>query len=54
MGNLFLSFTIAIGGAIGLVTLSRAFDLEFYLSRILPLVPIFYAIIYEFLEKRKK
>ncbi len=54
MGNLFLSFTIAIGSAIGLVTLSRAFDLEFYTNKILPLVPILYAIIYEVLEHRKK
>ncbi len=44
---------IAIGGAIGLVTLSRSFNLEFYTTRIFPLIPIFYAIIYEILEKRK-
>jgi len=54
MGNLFLSFTIAIGSAIGLVSLSRAFDLEFYTNKVLPLIPLFYAIVYEFLEKRKK
>lgn len=54
MGNLFLSFTIAIGSAIGLVTLSRAFDLEFYTYKILPLIPIFYAIVYEVLERGKK
>jgi hypothetical protein len=54
MGNLFLSFTIAIGSAIGLVTLSRAFDLETYTNKILPLIPIFYAIIYEVLERRTK
>src|SRR3989304_2897108 len=53
MNNLFLSFMIAIGGAIGLVTLSRTFNLEFYTTRIFPLIPIFYAIIYEILEKRK-
>lgn len=53
MGNLFLSFTIAIGGAVGLVTLSRIFDLESYSSRIFPLIPILYAIIYEVLEKKK-
>ncbi|HUJ18343.1 MAG TPA: hypothetical protein VL197_10165 [Nitrospirota bacterium] len=53
MGNLFLSFTIAIGGAIGLVTLSRVFDLETYSSRVFPLIPILYAIIYEVLERRK-
>jgi len=53
MGNLFLSFTIAIAGAIGLVILSRVFDLEFYTNKILPLIPILYAIIYEVLEHRK-
>jgi len=53
MGNLFLSFTIAIGGAIGLVALSKVFDLEFYTNKILPLVPILYAIIYEVLEHKK-
>ncbi len=53
MGNLFLSFSIAIGGAIGLVSLSRIFDLETYTSRIFPLIPILYAIIYEVLEKKK-
>jgi len=54
MSNLFLSFTIAIGSAVGLVTLSRAFDLEFYTNKILPLIPIFYAIVYEVLERRRK
>jgi len=53
MGNLFLSFTIAIGGAIGLVTLSKIFDLDVYTSRIFPLIPILYAIIYELLERSK-
>jgi hypothetical protein len=53
MGNLFISFTIAIGSAIGLVSLSRALDLEFYTNKILPLVPILYAIVYEVLEHRK-
>lgn len=53
MGNLFISFTIAIGSAIGLVSLSRAFDLEFYTSKILPLVPVLYAIVYEALEHKK-
>jgi hypothetical protein len=53
MGNLFLSFSIAIGGAIGLVTLSRVFDLDVFTSRIFPLIPILYAIIYEVLERRK-
>ncbi len=54
MGNLFLSFSIAVGAAVGLVGLSRAFDVEFYTSRILPLVPILYAIVYEVLEHRKE
>lgn len=53
MDNLFLSFTIAIGGAVCLVALSKAFDLEFYITKILPLIPILYAIIYEVLEHRK-
>ena len=54
MGNLFLSFTIAISGAIALVALSRVLDLESYTNKILPLIPILYAIIYEVLEHRKK
>ncbi|MDA8098809.1 MAG: hypothetical protein M0042_04220 [Nitrospiraceae bacterium] len=53
MGNLFISFLVAIGGAVGLVTLSKVFDLEVYSSRIFPLIPILYAIIYEVLEKKK-
>ncbi|HEX9021154.1 MAG TPA: hypothetical protein VF903_07825 [Nitrospirota bacterium] len=53
MGNLFLSFSIAIGGAIGLVTLSKACELDLYINKILPLIPILYAIIYEFLEHKK-
>ena len=54
MGNLFLSFTIAIGSAFGLVALSRTFDLEFYINKILPMIPILYAIVYDVLERRKK
>jgi hypothetical protein len=53
MGNLFISFTIAICASVGLVSLSRAFDFEFYTSRTLPLIPILYAIIYEVLDHRK-
>lgn len=53
MNTLFLSFLAAIGGAVGLVTLSRTFDLETYTTRIFPLIPILYAIVYEALEKRK-
>jgi len=51
MSNLFISFLIAIGAAIGLVVMSREFDLEFYTSRIFPLIPIFYAIVYQIFEK---
>jgi hypothetical protein len=54
MGNLFLSFTIAVFASVGLVAASRTFDLEFYTSRTLPLVPILYAVIYEFLDHRKR
>ena len=54
MGNLFLSFTIAISGAVGLVIASRFFDFENYVNKILPLVPILYAIVYEVLEHKKK
>ena len=53
MGNLFLSFSIAICGAIGLVALSKTFNLEFYTTRIFPLIPILYAIVYQVLEKTK-
>jgi hypothetical protein len=53
MNTLFMSFIIAIGGAFGLVTLSKTFDLESYSTRIFPLIPILYAIVYEALEKRK-
>ena len=53
MGNLFFSFTIAIAGAVGLVTMSKVFDLDTYTSRIFPLIPILYAIIYEMIEKKK-
>jgi hypothetical protein len=53
MVNLFLSFTIAIGGAVGLVSLGRAFALDSYLSKILPVVPILYAIVYDMLERRR-
>lgn len=53
MGTLFLSFTIAIGGAIGLVTMSKVFDLDTYTTRVFPLIPILYAIIYELIERGK-
>jgi hypothetical protein len=53
MGTLFLSFTIAIGSAVGLVSMSKALDLDIYTTRIFPLIPIIYAIIYEALEKKR-
>ena len=53
MGTLFLSFLVAVGGAVGLVVMSRTFDLETYTTRVFPLIPILYAIVYEMLEKRK-
>lgn len=53
MGTLFLSFSIAIGSAIGLVALSRSFDLETYTTRVFPLIPILYAIVYQALEHRR-
>jgi hypothetical protein len=53
MGTLFISFLVAIGGAVGLVIMSRTFDLETYTTRVFPLIPILYAIVYEVLEKRK-
>ncbi len=53
MNNLFLSFLVAILVAVGLVVLSRSLHLEFYTTNIFPLVPIFYAIAYELLERRK-
>ena len=53
MGTLFISFLVAISGAVGLVVVSRTFDLETYTTRVFPLIPILYAIVYEVLEKRK-
>jgi hypothetical protein len=53
MSSLFLSFLAAIGGAVSLVVMSKALDLESYTGRIFPLIPILYAIVYEVLEKRK-
>ncbi len=53
MGTLFVSFLVAIGGAVGLVFVSRTFDLETYTSRVFPLIPILYAIIYEVIEKKR-
>jgi hypothetical protein len=53
MSTLFLSFLIAIGGAIVLLLLSRAFELDVYTARIFPLIPVLYALVYEALEKRR-
>ena len=53
MNSLFISFLIAIAVAIGLVLLSRSLHMEFYTTNIFPLVPVFYALVYEFLERRK-
>ena len=50
---LFISFLVAIGVAVGLVVMSKALDLETYTTRIFPLIPILYAIIYQSLEKRQ-
>jgi hypothetical protein len=54
MGNLFLSFCIAVAAAVGVVSMSRTFDFDFYISRTLPLIPILYAVIYEFLDHKKR
>lgn len=53
MVNLFLSFTIAIGGAVGLLSLGRSFQFESYLNKLLPIVPILFAIVYDVLERRR-
>ena len=53
MSTLFISFLIAIGGAVGLMLLSKVFELDFYSSRIFPLIPVLYALVYEALEKRR-
>lgn len=53
MNTLFLSFLIAIGSAVGLVTLSKVFELDIYTSRVFPIIPVLYALVYEALEKRK-
>jgi hypothetical protein len=53
MNNLFLSFLAAILVAGGLVALSRSLRMEFPTSNIFPLIPLFYAMVYELLERRK-
>lgn len=51
MGTLFISFLAAISGAVGLVVVSKTLDLETYTTRVFPLIPILYALIYQALEK---
>jgi hypothetical protein len=51
MGTLFVSFLVAISGSVGLVVLSKTLDLETYTTRIFPLIPILYALVYQALEK---
>ena len=51
MGTLFISFLVAISGAIGLVVVSKTLDLETYTTRVFPLIPILYALVYQALEK---
>ena len=53
MGTLFISFLVAVAGAVCLVVISKTFDLDVYSARVFPLVPILYAIVYEMLEKRR-
>jgi hypothetical protein len=53
MNNLFISFFTAILLAAGVVGLLRLFRLEFNPTSIFPLVPVFYAIVYELLERRR-
>ena len=51
MGTLFISFLVAISGAVGLVFVSKTLDLETYTTRVFPLIPILYALVYQALEK---
>lgn len=51
MGILFVSFLVAISGAVGLVVVSKTLDLETYTTRIFPLIPLLYALVYQALEK---
>ncbi len=53
MGNLFLSFTIALGGAFGIISLSRTLNFESDFYKILPVIPVLYAIVYEVLDHRR-
>lgn len=51
MTNLFLSFLIAVGSAVGLVNLSHTLEMDIYTNRIFPLIPLLYAISYQVLER---
>jgi len=53
MHNLFLSFFMAIFLSAGVVGLLRLLRLEFYPTNIFPLVPVFYALVYEILERKR-
>ena len=53
MNYLFISFFMAILLAAGVAGLLRLFRLEFHPTNIFPLVPVFYAIVYEILERRR-
>lgn len=53
MNNLFLSFFMALLLSAGVVGLLRLLRLEFYPTNIFPLVPVFYALVYEILERRR-
>ncbi len=54
MNNLFISFFMAILLSAGVVGLLRLLRLEFYPTNVFPLVPVFYALVYEILERRKQ
>src|SRR4030066_1195258 len=53
MNNLFISFFMAIFLSASVVGLLRLLRLEFYPTNIFPLVPVFYALVYEILERRR-
>lgn len=53
MFNLLLSFILASGCAVSLVVLSHMTGLEHYTSRVFPLIPLLYALIYQILERIK-
>jgi hypothetical protein len=53
MPTLFISFGIAIGGALSLVYLSKVYDFELFTSKMFPLIPLLYAFVYEIIEHVK-